>query len=192
MPDVIGAIRDKWLALGGERGYGLPLDIERPTFDGTGRAQEFAGDKSISWHPGTGAFAVWGKIRQKWIALGREAFGYPVTDESPCPDGRGRFNHFRAMQIRGTPDASIYWTPQTGAHEVHGAIRDKWASLGWETGKLRYPTSDERDFEAEYGQRGARRSDFQYGWISWTPREGAKIHADVVMDTGTATEPATE
>jgi hypothetical protein len=35
--EVIGAIRDKWLALGGEKGFGAALDIERPTFDGAGR-----------------------------------------------------------------------------------------------------------------------------------------------------------
>lgn len=28
-------------------------------------------------------------------------------------------------------------------HEVHGAIRDKWASLGYERGLLGYPISDE-------------------------------------------------
>ena len=37
MPDVIGAIRDKWLAIGGDAFTGPALDIERPTFDGIGR-----------------------------------------------------------------------------------------------------------------------------------------------------------
>ena len=44
--------------------------------------------------------------------------------------------HFRAMHIEGRPDCSIYWHPDTGAHEVFGAIRGKWAELGWETGTL--------------------------------------------------------
>ena len=188
MADVIGAIRDKWQSLGGESGFGAALDIERPTFDGQGRAQEFAGGKSISWHPHTGAFAVWGAIHAKWVGQGRERFGYPVTDESPCPDGRGRFNHFRAMQLPGTPDASIYWTARTGAHELHGAIRAKWASLGWERGKLGYPTSDEHDFPA--GGSGARRSDFEHGRIEWTARGGPKVIADVAFDDGTALVPA--
>jgi uncharacterized protein with LGFP repeats len=51
--DVIGAIRDKWLSLGGEAGFGQPLDVERPTFDGRGRNQSFRGDGTISWHPET-------------------------------------------------------------------------------------------------------------------------------------------
>jgi len=62
MADIIGAIRDKWLRLGGEGFFGPALDIERPTFDGVGRAQAFNGGAIISWHPQTGAFAVWGLI----------------------------------------------------------------------------------------------------------------------------------
>jgi uncharacterized protein with LGFP repeats len=52
----------------------------------------------------------------------RSFLGYPVTDETGTPDGIGRFNHFSNA-------ASIYWTPSTGAWSIHGAIRDKWASL---------------------------------------------------------------
>ena len=54
--------------------------------------------------------------------------GYPVTDETITPDGRGRYNHFQY--------GSIYWTPFTAAHETHGAIRERWASLGWDKRKV--------------------------------------------------------
>ena len=65
-----------------------------------------------------------------YVAEARSDYGlgYPVTDESGTPDHVGRFNHFEG--------GSIYWTPQTGAHEVHGAIRALWASLGWERSGL--------------------------------------------------------
>ena len=66
MAEVIGAIREAWLRRGGEHGFGPALDIERPTFDGVGRAQEFRGGGTISWHPHIGAFAVWGAIGAKW------------------------------------------------------------------------------------------------------------------------------
>ncbi len=33
------------------------------------------------------------------------------------------------LHFRHYEHGSIYWTPQTGAHEVHGAIRDKWVAL---------------------------------------------------------------
>jgi uncharacterized protein with LGFP repeats len=187
MADVIGAIRDKWLALGGEAGFGAALDVERPTFDGTGRAQPFAGGKTISWHPTTGAFAVFGAIGTEWLALGRERYGYPITDELRCPDNRGRFNHFRTVGVPGAPEASVYWTPQTGAHEVHGAIRANWASRGFERGPIGYPTSDE--FASS---NGGRRSNFEHGFIDWTRQGGAHYHGPVVIDQGTALNPVHE
>ncbi|HEY7131410.1 MAG TPA: hypothetical protein VH440_04110, partial [Candidatus Limnocylindrales bacterium] len=80
---------------------------------------------------------VHGAIRDRYDALGDEGsiLGYPTTDETGTSDGVGRFNHFEA--------GSIYWTPATGAHEVHGLIRDLWAGGGWERGPLGYPLTDE-------------------------------------------------
>jgi uncharacterized protein with LGFP repeats len=183
MPDVIGAIRDKWLVLGGDR-FAQPLDIERPTFDGRGRTQTFSNGVVISWHPEIGAFAVWGLIGVRWQALGREQFGYPLTDELGCPDGRGRFNHFRAMQLTSRPDASIYWTPRTGAHEVYGDIRKAWVAAGYERGPVGYPTSAEHS-----NGPGSRRQEFEHGFIDWTPSHGARVHGPVLIDNGTALNP---
>jgi hypothetical protein len=72
------------------------------------------------------------------MALGGPAsfLGYPTTDETGTPDGVGRFNHF-------FNSGSIYWTPATNAWSIHGAIRAKWASMGWERSCLGYPVSDE-------------------------------------------------
>ena len=80
---------------------------------------------------------VHGAIRARYDSLGAESsfLGYPTTDETGCPDGVGRYNHFEA--------GSIYWSPSTGAHEVHGLIRDLWAGQGWERGPLGYPLTDE-------------------------------------------------
>ncbi|WP_367325633.1 LGFP repeat-containing protein [Streptomyces sp. HUAS ZL42] len=176
MPEVIGAIRDKWLALGGPGSVvGEPLDIERATFDGVGRAQEFAGGV-ISWHPELGAFATWGAICARWKEIGREQWGYLLTDELGCPDGRGRFNHYRTMQLPGRPEASVYWTPQTGAHEVFGAIRGRWSQLGWETGWLGYPTSGETDIP-----EGGRLATFEHGGMYWWPDAGALDLGDVAV-----------
>jgi GH25 family lysozyme M1 (1,4-beta-N-acetylmuramidase) len=152
---IRGAIRDKWAALGWERGLGYPTTDESSTPDGTGRYSHFTAAASIYWTPTTGAQSIHGAIRQKWADLGWErGLGYPTTDESGTPDGTGRYNHFTAA-------ASIYWTPTTGAQSIHGAIRDKWASLGWEKGRLGYPASD------EYGVSGGRRNNFQHGTITW-------------------------
>jgi len=158
----MSAIDDKYAALGGPGGFlGHPVDegagsAEMDTADRRGRVRDFRGG-SIYWSPATGAFEVHGDIRLKWGQLGgtRSFLGFPVTDELGTPDGVGRFNHFQG--------GSIYWTPNTGAHEVHGAIRDHWASMGWETSFLRYPTTDERPDGV------GRFSQFQGGSIHWTP-----------------------
>ena len=95
-----------------------------------------------------GAFEVHGAIREKYLALGAEAsiLGYPTTNETTTPDGIGRYNHFQG--------GSIYWTPSTWAHEVHGLIRDRWASLGWERNpQLGYPITDELTPERRVGHR---------------------------------------
>ena len=49
----------------------------------------------------------------------------------------------------------------------HGAIRAKWSSLGWERGRLGYPTTD------EYAVAAGRRNGFQHGTITWVAATGA-------------------
>lgn len=164
-----GKIGEKYAALGGHGGVlGLPVGDEANAPFG-GRFHDFKGG-SIYWHPQIGqAFAVWGAIGGKFHALGNAGFGYPITDESTTPDRRGRYNHFRAMQLPGRPESSIYWTPETGAHEIHGLIRDAWAKAGWERGKLGYPTSD------EFQDGAFRRGNFEHGYIQWSQKTGARI-----------------
>jgi uncharacterized protein with LGFP repeats/GH25 family lysozyme M1 (1,4-beta-N-acetylmuramidase) len=159
---IRGSIRDKWASLGWERSFlEYPTTDETTTPDGVGRYNHFANDGSIYWTPGTGAWSVRGSIRDRWASLGWElsVLGYPVTDENGTPDGVGRYNHFQG--------GSIYWSPGTGAWEVHGSIRDTWSSLGWERSRLGYPVSN------EYGVPGGRRSDFQHGSITWIAATGA-------------------
>ena len=137
--DGVQDIQDHYEMLGGALGVlGPPSGIAAPTPDGIGSSQDFERG-SIHWLPTTGAHEVHGAIVGKWSELGREGgiLGYPLTDELAAPDAVGRFNHFE----RG----SVYWTPLTGAHEVHGAIRTRWTELNWERGELGYPTTDETD-----------------------------------------------
>jgi uncharacterized protein with LGFP repeats len=134
--------------------------------DGRGRARDFE-NASIYWTPQTGAHEVHGDIRVKWAQLGGSSgfLGYPITDETGCPDGQGRFNHFE--------HGSIYWRADIGPHEVHGAIRDLWAKMGWETSRLGYPVSDEGNFD------GGRASRFQGGTITWTQTGGPKVAGNI-------------
>lgn len=160
---VYGGIGGLWRALGAERGiHGYPRSGEQATPNGRGRYNDFQ-DGGIYWLPELGAHSVHGAIYQKWQAFGYEGglLGFPLTSETPTPDGAGRFNHFEG--------GSVYWTPATGAHEVHGAIRARWQNRGWERSYLGYPTSDEFDVP------GGRRSTFQHGDITWTAATGQVV-----------------
>ncbi len=108
------------------------------------------------------ACVIKGMIRDKWASLGweRSFLGYPTTDELVTPDGIGRYTHFQY--------GSIYWYPGAGAHEIHGLIRNKWASLNWEKGVLGYPISDELVCADGVG----RYTIFQNGRIYYHPTYG--------------------
>src|SRR5205085_2793108 len=141
---VCGAIRDKYLSLGGGFVLGAPLTNETPTPDGVGRFNHFSNGWSIYWTPFTGAWSIHGAIRDKWASMGweRSVVGYPVTDERVTPDRIGRANHFSSTRSPSNVDGSIYWTPSTGAHEIHGPIRAKWLSIGSERSCVGYPVTD--------------------------------------------------
>lgn len=163
---LVSLVTKKHQELGGDAGFlGAPTGPESDAANG-GRFREFAGGV-VYWGPDTGAFEVHGAILGLWTELGRENgfLGYPLTDETTTPDGVGRFSHFQG--------GSIYWTPATGAHEVHGAIRDLWAGMGWETSFLGYPVTNELPTADGVG----RFSDFQGGQIAWSPSLGAAVSA---------------
>lgn len=164
-----GSIGVKYAGLGGPRGaLGAPVSGEADAPHG-GRCQQFQSGM-ICWHPEIGeAFGVWGAIYSKWAAAGGVEFGYPVIDERVTSDGRGRYVHVRGVQYPDRPEASIFWTPQTGAHTIYGAIRDAWAKQGWERGPLGYPISD------EYQSNTFRRVNFEGGYIRWAPDTGIEV-----------------
>jgi uncharacterized protein with LGFP repeats len=163
-----GAIGAEWNAKGGASGFlGEPLNNEYSISSIPGdqvppgaREEDFAAG-SIYWSPGTGAHEVHGYILASyvWLASGPAGYGLPLTDETTTPDGAGRYSNFQG--------GSIYWTPETGAHTVYGAIRTTWLALGAERSFLGYPTSDESPAV------GGRYNNFQGGAITWSPTAGA-------------------
>ncbi|WP_433028040.1 galactose oxidase-like domain-containing protein [Actinomycetospora sp. CA-053990] len=96
-------------------------------------------------------------------ALGGDGglLGAPTGPELSTPDGIGRFRHY----LRG----SVYWSPVTRAHEVHGAIAAAWSGMGWERSPLGYPLTDELGTPDGVGRFNL----FQNGAIYWTPGTGA-------------------
>ena len=143
--ELHGEIASRFVGSGGHRALGVPTTDELSTPDGAGRFNHFTGDAtgeaSIYWSPQTGAQSVAGPVRRFWADRGWETgrLSYPTTSTLTTPDGVGRFNHFLGADRAG---ASVYWTKNTGAHSVQGAIRDLWAAHGWENG-FGYPSSDE-------------------------------------------------
>jgi LGFP repeat len=113
-------------------------------------------------------------IQKKYNILGGPAgfLGAPTTVETVVPDGVGRFRNFQ--------EGTIYWSPNTGAHEMHGAIRELWVSMGWERSFLGYPVTDELPTPNNVG----RFSDFQGGQIAWSPALGAAVSASYLAVHG--------
>jgi Domain of unknown function (DUF4185)/LGFP repeat len=168
-------ITDKYNALGGSRSFlGSPTSSTYTT-PGGGQARNYQGG-SIYWSPSTGAWSVRGLIHDQYRTLGGPGgpLGYPTTDETTTPDGVGRFNHFA-----GSGGASIYWTPNTGAHGVYGAIRARWSALGWERGPLGYPATDENRTPDGLG-RYNHFAGSNGGSVYWTSSTGAHaLYGDI-------------
>lgn len=126
------------------------------------RWQHFASGGLVVAGP-RGPFVVYGEIARRYQACGGPAggLGAPVTHELDAGDGVGRYNDFE----RG----SVYWSPTTGAHEVHGNIGMQWVAEGRCTGRLGYPVTDEL---ARPG--GGAYQFFQRGALRWTHDRGVQ------------------
>lgn len=140
-----------------------------------GRQQDFAGG-SLFFSPATGTHSVHGSILLRYRGLGgpNSVLGFPTTDEFPTPDGTGRFNHFTG--------GSVYFSPRTGAQEVHGSIAMKWASSGWERGPLGYPTTNEMPTPDGIG----RFNHFTGGSIYFSPASGTHLVRGAIRDAWAA------
>jgi hypothetical protein len=148
--DVYGMIWGEYQTTAGEKDYwgtsvqkilGLPTSDEKnvPGVAGA-RMNTFQGG-DIFWSAATGAHVLYGAILAKFNSLGgAKTVGLPTDDETPTPDGAGRFNHFLRP---GGAVAAIDWTQWTGAHAVTGAIAAEFAASGWE--KIGEAITDEID-----------------------------------------------
>ncbi|MER7844242.1 hypothetical protein ABTZ03_09895 [Kitasatospora sp. NPDC096077] len=108
---IWGLIRDKWAALGWEKGsLGYPTSDELSLPDGAGKRQVFQGG-SLYWHPtrSNGVHPVWGVIGQRWGQAGWEGgvYGYPVTDELQQEGVTQMFEH-----------GPVRWSPNETANPL--------------------------------------------------------------------------
>ncbi len=95
-----------------------------------------------------------GAIYEHWQAIGgmNSVLGAPTSPEDSA-EGDARYATFAK--------GAMYWSPQTGAQPVTGAIYDAWASLSYERGPLGLPTSAEIQEPLQITQN------FQHGTLNF-------------------------
>ncbi|APA94869.1 alpha/beta hydrolase-fold protein [Nocardia seriolae] len=135
-----------------------------------GVAQDFRGGKVFYSQP-TGAQPVAGAIGGSYAGLSGAAsgLGFPTAVEGGLPDGRGRLQPFQ--------HGSIYWTPQTGAQAVRGAIFDTWSKAGYERGPAGYPNGQ----ETRTPQRDGVVQGFENGPMYFSAKTGAHLVQGLIL-----------
>ena len=159
--DAADAINRAWEAAGGAGSVIGAKDGEVFQVDG-GYGQKFA-DGKIFFTPSTGAHLIYGAILNKYESLGGPAdsdLGFPNIDEVPgLVSSKSRVSTFDASD-----KPAIFWTPDTGAWSVRGAINAAWDKLGGSAGTLGVPVEDERYDGDVVSQK------FTGGQLSWNSR----------------------
>jgi uncharacterized protein with LGFP repeats len=167
---VCGAIRDRYLSEygGPPSALGPPLAADVVGPDGAGHATEFR-NGSLYWHPRAGVHRLDGSMREKWSSLGGAggSLSYPTTDEMPTARGTGRYVHFLT--------GSLFAKGRGAPHAVTDPIRDKWASMRYELGFLKFPTGDTR------AVADGLYTAFEGGRIYWSAATGAhEVHGRIL------------
>ncbi|GAA2000631.1 N-acetylmuramoyl-L-alanine amidase [Brevibacterium samyangense] len=163
---ITGHFADYWITHNAMTFMGSPVTASQPLADG-GWSQQFKNGStahSLHYIKRVGqAQRTFGGIRSHWASIGWEKspLRYPVQGQKG-----GLKNGGFAQQFEG---GSIHWTPATGGHATWGGFRTAWGKLGWERGRLGYPTSN------EYKKNGVTRQDFQGGYMLWVNGK-AQIH----------------
>jgi uncharacterized protein with LGFP repeats len=148
--EVHRAILTKYLAGGGPSSFGFPTTDEIAVPGG--RASYFTTAR-IYWSSTTAAHFSRGALLTKYLAAGGpSAYGLPVTDDSKVTGG---------WYANFSGGRSIYWSSTTKAHLVYGAILRKYASMGYQSSCLGFPSTD------EYGITGGRQNRFAGGSITY-------------------------
>lgn len=110
---------------------------------------------------GSTKYTTKGAIGEKYTAFGGTTgfLGAPTNNEKCNLRNAGCYQTFE--------NGAIYWSQETGAHYVLGAIRSTWGDLGYERSYLGYPTSDEQALASGRWQK------FENGKILWKSGVGA-------------------
>ncbi|WP_333618864.1 alpha/beta hydrolase-fold protein [Dietzia sp.] len=104
----------------------------------------------------------------KALRDGNAALGDCLTGEYDVQGGR-------AQDFR---DGRVFWSPETGANAVVGAIGAAYQADGGPSGELGLPTSSEQRTKDGVG----RFTTFQHGAIFWSPKTGAHAVTEKIAD----------
>ena len=156
--DASDAINQAWQAAGASDSAVGNKDGD--VFEvGGGYGQKFS-DGKIFYTSSTGAHLIYGAILDKYESLGGPAdsdLGFPNIDEvTGLVSPKSRVSTFSASD-----KPAIFWTSDTGAWAVRGAINAAWDKLGGSAGVLGVPTEDERYDGDVVSQK------FTGGQVSW-------------------------
>jgi uncharacterized protein with LGFP repeats len=162
--DATDAINQAWNAAGGPDSVVGGKDGE--VFQvGDGFGQKFSSGK-IFFTPDTGAHLIYGAVLDKYESLGGPAdsdLGFPNIDTvAGLVSPKSRVNTFSASD-----KPAIFWTPDTGAWAVRGALNAAWDKLGGSAGQLGVPVEDERYDGDVVSQK------FSGGQLSWNSKTNA-------------------
>jgi hypothetical protein len=163
-------IAAKWQALGGPSGVLGRLTSNTTQLPcSSGRYNTFAGGLII-WTAESGARAIYGPIRDKWVALGSFCgdMGLPLEDQKPASSsGAGVAQVF----AKGSIYSSI-----AGTAAVRGAIRNEYDAIGAGNSVLGFPVSDEQPTAYKPG----RWQGFQNGSIYSSSAGTVSIHGSIL------------
>ncbi|MFH5208106.1 LGFP repeat-containing protein [Antrihabitans spumae] len=117
-------------------------------------------------------FQVCGAILDKYNSLGgpNSFLLWPKSNELSNPGNTGARSEF----VGG----NIYWSSATGARPVAHDFLTKFGNYGYETGFMKYPTSDEIVLPDGIG----RRQEFQGATVYWSPLSGAHTITGAIRD----------
>lgn len=117
-------------------------------------------------------FQVCGRIRDKYNQTGGPAgfLLFPKTNELTNPGNTGKRTEFLG--------GNIYWSAATDAHPVAHEFLTKWGEKGYESGYLKYPTTDEIILSDGIN----RRQEYQGGSIYWAAGIGAHTIQGAIRD----------
>jgi hypothetical protein len=181
----ITPIYAKWLSLAAQTnaqgtsvqsylGYSTGGQSAISATQGGGTVQYFQRGMIVARADGT-VWVVYGAIYVRYQDLNGlgSVLGQPIQDEAPAAGG-GRVSHFEK--------GDIYWDSDHGAHEIHGAIRDRYNALGGPGGVLGYPVTNETAVTQKGNQAGSFNRFVNDGVIYWSQSAGAWEIYGVIRD----------